>query len=146
LAALQNQLGGGLALHLLSIPIGLRVYDWLHNGYPELRELQAAQVGRELALNRSTMSPKMRDTLPEKIYKNSQAINAAFAMFWAEKYNQPDLKAAYRFDFQNDGQDLLKIWRDVPQDPVYDRELIDRWAERLRLTGWYDWVPYDEPA
>ena len=57
-----------------------------------------------------------------------------------------ELAAPYRFsEHESDGQALLSIWREVPADPSYDRQLVDRWAEQLQLTGWYAWVPYVAP-
>ena len=84
--------------------------------------------------------------MPEKIYRSTHAINAAFAMFWADRYGRAEMKAPYRFDFQKDGGDLLKIWHDTPDDPSHDHELVDGWADRLRLAGWYSWVPYQLPS
>jgi len=35
------------------------------------------------------------------------------------------------------GDDLLGLVQSCDPGPEADRELVDRWAERLGLTGWF---------
>ena len=39
--------------------------------------------------------------------------------------NSPGLRGT---DFEADGRALLRIWHNLPDDPLYDRALIDAWA------------------
>ena len=74
------------------------------------------------------------------------AINAAFARFWAEKWNQPELALPYRASgYAVAGEKLLKIYQDVPDSGKTDRALIDAWGTELKLTNWYVWVLYQGP-
>ena len=42
------------------------------------------------------------------------AINAAYAMFWADKYGMRELAGPYRFGrSESDGNALLKIWQQI---------------------------------
>ena len=43
------------------------------------------------------------------------------------------------------GEELLGSLDEVPHEPASDRDLVDAWSERLSLTGWYRWIPYDAP-
>ena len=143
LAELQSQFLDGLLVHLHSIPLGLRVGAWIMAEYPELRELQKAQVLREIAQAEQTLDPQIRNLTPAKIYTSTQCISAAFALFWAAVYEKPDIKAPYRLHYERCGNELLAIWRGLPDDPAHDVELVDRWADRLGLAGWYTWIPYE---
>jgi len=146
IAELQNQWLQGLRIHLLSIPLGMRVAQWLANTYPELQAAQQVQVLRELAEAKAALSPKVRAITPAKVYTASQCISAAYAIFWAAICDSPDLKAPYRSRYEKVGDKLLAIWRELPDDPAHDVELVDRWADALGLAGWYTWVPYESPA
>jgi len=145
IAELQNQFLQAVLVHLLSIPIGMRVAAWLRDTYPELQEAQKVQVLRELAEGREALSPQIRNITPTKVYTSSQCISAAYAIYWAVTYKRPDLMAPYRAKFEKCGNNLLTIWRDVPDDPAHDVELVDRWADALALGGWYTWNPYESP-
>jgi hypothetical protein len=146
-AKLAWQLVDGLLLHLRSIPIGMRIGAWLAENYPELRQSQHAIVLRELAEAKQTLSPEMQEMTPREVYQPTQAINAAYALFWDEALGRRELSAPYRFaGFDRDGKDLLKIWRETPTGPEHDRELVDRWGKAFGLQDWYEWAPYKGPA
>ncbi len=146
LAEFQAQLCQGLLVHLRSIPIGLRVAAWLAQRYPELREAQQIVVLRELGEAKATLAPHIREATPPVIYRPIQAINAAYAFYWAEQYGRRELAGPYRgADFEAEGRTLLHIWQELPDDPSSDRALIDAWATHLGLTGWYEWLPYRAP-
>ncbi len=137
---------GGLLTHLRSIPIGMRVAEWLAENYPALRASQRATVLKELAEAKGSLQGQVREITPDEIYLPTMAINAAHAMFWAERYGRRELSAPYRsYGYDAGGRALLKLWRAAPADPAHDRELVDSWAAQLGLTGWYEWLPYTPP-
>ena len=136
----------GLMAHLRSIPIGMRIAAWILAKYPQLHASQRAAVLSELDGAKLALQPPIREMTPDRLYRPAMAINAAYAQFWADQYGTSELAAPYRFsEHESDGQALLRIWREVPADPSHDRQLVDRWAEKLQLTGWYAWVRYVAP-
>ncbi len=136
-----------IMIHLRSAPIGLRVSVWLADTYPELAEPQRTQVMSELAMAKATLKSDIREATPDVVYRPTQIINAAFAQFWAQRYDQPEIAAPYRFaGYEKDGQALLKIWHELPDDPLKDKELVDTWADYLGLRNWYTWIAYEPPA
>ena len=146
LVEFQAQLCQGLLTHLRSIPIGLRVAAWLAQHYPELREPQQSVVLRELDDAKATLAPHIRDSTPSSVYRPTQAISAAYALYWAEQYGRRELAGPYRgTDCEADGRALLRIWHNLSDDPLYDRALIDAWATHLGLVDWYQWLPYRAP-
>ncbi len=141
-----NQLVDGLIAHLRSIPLSLRVSETLSLDRPELLELEARHVEKELDINKETLSGHIRETMPEEVFNPTQSINAAFAIFWAERLERPEIVNPYRLaGFESQGNELLKIYGDIPNDPINDCELIDRWADYLRIRDWYTWLPYQAP-
>jgi hypothetical protein len=139
------QLLDGLLIHLHSVPRGLRVATWLVESYPEFRDLQKIQVMRELAQAKGTLNPQIRSMTPARIYTSTQCISAALAGFWAAALGKPDIKAPYRLHYEKCANELLTIWHELPDDPGHDIELVDRWADKLGLASWYQWVPYEPP-
>jgi len=146
LAPVARQMYDGIVVHLRSIPIGLRVSAWLDDQYPELRQLQRVQVMSELADNAGSLDPQIKALTPEIIYNASAAINAAFALFWSQRYKKPSVTQPYvKAGCRKQGADLMDIWDQVPKDASHDQELIDLWAQALGLSDWYQWVPYQPP-
>jgi len=141
LRAAAKQMVDGLLIHLLSIPVGLRVGAWLREDYPDLLSLQDRQVVREIKLSEKTNTTEIKRRIPKKIFDSTQAINAAYALFWADRLQQPELVEPFR-DYRKEGQALVEILNEVSSDPRQDRELLDRWAEYLHLSDWYHWVPF----
>jgi hypothetical protein len=146
LPQLCGMLLDGLLSHLRSVPVGMRVDRWLANDFPELAELQKSSIVRQVQDSAATLAPKHRQVAPQKIYDATQAISAAFAAYWADQLNQPQLTLPFKSTgyFQT-GQELLAIWKGVQEAAENDCALIDAWAEKLGIAGWYEWVPYSAP-
>jgi hypothetical protein len=57
-----------------------------------------------------------------------------------------DLASPFRLaGYKRAGRALLDIWRDSPGDPARDRELVNRWANELRVGDWGAWQRYAAP-
>lgn len=144
--ALRDQLLQGLITHLYSVAVGLRVTESLTIDYPELLDLEAQHIERELNINRETLSPSVREMMPREVYEATHKINAAYAIHWAQRLEKPEVMNPYRLEgFETGGNELLKIFESVPNDPEHDYELVDQWAETLGIRGWYRWVKYENP-
>ena len=142
-----SRIYNGLMQQLRSMPVELRVEEWIREAYPEFVEVQRAAVLRQLEENARSLSPSVRSMSPPRVFKATVAMNAAAAQFWAGTYLMPDLVKPYaREGLAGDGANLLALWRKVPPEATHDREIIDDWAHSLKVGGWYDWVPYDAPA
>jgi hypothetical protein len=136
----------GLMFHLRSIPVGMRVDRWLATEFPALAESQKASALREVQDSVTTLAPQHRQVSPQKMFDATQAISAAFASFWAGRLNQPQLALPFKAaGYFQAGQELLSIWESTPDIAENDRAIIDGWAEKLGIAGWYQWVPYSAP-
>ena len=146
LEGFKDQLLQGLVTHLRSVPLGLRISEKLSLDYPELLELETKQVEKELRLNKETLAESIREAMPQEVFNPTQCINAAFAAFWAGRLERPEIVNPYRFaGFESQGNELLKIYEGIPNEPINDCELIDSWADYLQIRDWYTWLPYQTP-
>lgn len=136
----------GLMFHLRSIPVGMRVDRWLATAFPALAESQKASVLREIQDAVATLAQQHRQYSPPKIYDATQAISAAFTAFWADRLNQPQLSLPFKAaGYLQAGQELGSLWQSTPDAAENDRAIIDGWAEKLGIVGWYRWMPYAAP-
>jgi hypothetical protein len=143
LRGLCGQLFDGLMSQLISIPSSMRVDSWIADSFPELAEQQKTMVTRQLQEALGSLRPEARKVAPEGVVKPSLTINAAYALFWSLRWDDPLLAMPYRsMNLGVVGSRLLEIYVATPPDPQHDRLLIDAWAKELRLTNLYRWIPY----
>lgn len=139
----KEMLLNGLLTQLRSIPVGLRVDDWLWTTCSDVRDEQVASSQIQLQQNAQVLTATVRHSFPKKVVHANTAMNAAFALYWATRVNDDSISLPYRsVGAAADGKALLDIFHNVDPNPSSDRELVDRWAEKLGLSGWYMWKPY----
>jgi hypothetical protein len=139
----KDMLINGLLTQLRSVPIGLRIDDWLWSLCPDVRAEQIASSKLQLRQNAEALSPNIRKSFPKVIVKANTSINAAFALFWAAKLEDASISLPYRsIGADIDGKALLDIFKTVDSKPTSDCALVDQWADELGLRGWYNWIPY----
>lgn len=123
------------------VPVGLRVDSWILKEYPELSALQREAATKQLEENATGLRPGVLGTLPDQALAARLAMSAAFSIYWAEKFGQPEISLPYRATGHlATGQALFDLWRGFPDDPASDQSLIHAWAAKLGLQGWYRWV------
>jgi len=149
--AMIRSMGDSLLLSLLtqlrSFPVGLRVDTWLHASYPDLRDLQKQAVRAQLNENLQSLTAGMAGFFPAKLSRSSLGMNAAFALHWSQLWNEPALTLPYKAaGLLERGENLMKIFHQIPADPANDRQLIDEWAFDLGIKGWYQFVPHAPAA
>ncbi len=137
----------GILTQLRSYPIGLRVDAWIAEDFPSLKAQQFASTTWQLQQNLAVLRPEIAQLTAEEIYRASVGMNAALAAYWADAVGQPQLTLPYKATkYLGLAEQLLEIWRTVPKDAAHDQELVDAWADRLGMKGWYAWIPYPETA
>jgi hypothetical protein len=140
----KDMLMNGLLTQLRSVPIGLRIDEWLWSKYPDLQKEQIASARIQLQQNASALHPTIRKRFPRQVVATNTAMNSAFALFWANKLHDDSVVLPYRaIGEEGAGRALIDALGQVGASPSCDRDLVDRWAEKLGLQGWYKWVPYN---
>ena len=142
-AQLKGMLLDGLMTQLRSMPIGMRIDDWLFREYPELRLQQVAAAKAQLRDNSRALAPEIRRQVPKPVHTANAAMNSAFALYWAKSLADDSISLPYKSTgFQPKGEALMEIFEKVESAPAEDRKLVDSWAEEVGLNGWYRWIPH----
>jgi len=140
---LKDMLLGGLMTQLRSMPIGMRIDDWLFHEYPELRLQQVAGAKAQLRDNSRALGPEIKRQVPRTVFKANAAMNAAFALYWAKSLADDSISLPYKSTgFLPQGEALIRIFEQVGSTPSEDRNLVDSWAAEVGLDGWYRWIPH----
>ncbi len=138
---LSKVLGNGLGLQLRSMPIAIRVDEWINRQYPVLRDLQRKSNEQQLLEAMQSLGPSVRAFTPRSIIDASVGMSCAFAKFWASTWNEPEFVVPFTAaGYSKIGDDLLGLVKCTDPDPDADRELVNRWAERLGLTRWFQTI------
>ncbi len=143
LRGLSEKLFQGLMLQLISIPISMRVDVWVAVNFPELLDHQKTMVNHQLQDALDALRPDVKRIAPEKISKPSLTMNAAYAVFWSRRWDDPLLAMPYRAaNLSFAGSHLLEVFDAISPEPAHDIALVDAWAKSLKLNNVYRWVPY----
>lgn len=139
---LRNQMLSGLLIQLRSVPIGLRVEDWVSSTYPALKEQQEASIRRQLTDNLEALRPEIKRFAPELIHRANISMNAAFAAFWTRMWGDAAPLAPYKATGHSvTGEELLGDFDRLSEEASNDRTLMQMWAARLGITSWLEFVP-----
>lgn len=127
-------------MNLRSLPIGMRIDQWIASECPDLRELQASSIALQQQQNVDLLSFRRgKLTIPTPLMGSI----AAYALFADRLTGQGVYAIPYgAAGVLAQGEQLLKLWDAMPSDPQHDCELVDRWAEAQGLADWYTWIPY----
>lgn len=137
-----NQIFNGLMTQLRSVPIGLRIDQWIWDDYPELREFQKASMAKQQQDNAQALDPQARAIAPVTVFNANAAMNAAYAIFCDRLLERELYVIPYRSaGFENTGERLLELSDKIPEDATHDMDLVDAWGEELEIGDWYYWIP-----
>jgi hypothetical protein len=138
---LCQQLGHGLGLQLRSMPIAIRVDQWLYRDYPALADLQRKSIERQLQEAMHALGPSIRAFAPQRIIDANVGMSCAFAKFWAATWNEPQVALPFTSaGYGRIGDELLGLVQSLDPSPDGDRELVNQWAIRLGLADWFQTI------
>lgn len=125
---------------LRSLPLGMRVDQWIAEEYPSLSSLQHSGIEIQQQQNVDALSLSFGDVPVPPILLG---MYAAYAMFTDRLLGVRRFALPYQAaGLGSTGESLLKVWDSVSGEPTADRTLVDSWASMLGLAGWYEWQPY----
>lgn len=140
LRAVAERMSHWLLLTLRSLPVGLRIDQWLRDEYPALRAQQEAALARqqeENAVHIGWRSGKLR--FPPQFL----ALNAAHALFADRLLGTSYFATPYAaVGLIEDGQRLLSLLDNASPEPGADRLLVESWGDALGIRDWFHWVPF----
>jgi len=138
------ELVNNLLRQLHSTPLDMIVERRLYDDLPALRQNQL--VSLDVTNERSLQvlsNPQVQRVTPSFIYDTSAALNAAYALFIDDlSSGRTALATAYPSKAVATGRRLLGLWRDAMQSyaPGAEYDLVDRFADVLRMGRWYEWL------
>ena len=107
------------------------------------REPQRRSATRQLDEYQAALAPQIKKIAPEKIYRASIGMNAAFAAFWGWELSDPAVTVPYKVaGLLTLGEELLAAADGLPSAPTSDCALIRAWGDLLGIGGWYAFAPF----
>lgn len=127
-------------MNLRSLPIGMRIDEWIATSFPDLHDLQQQGIAIQQQQNINLLSMKMGN---HYIPSSLMGPVSAYALHGdrlskSELFSTPFTAAGLR----DQGFELLKIWDEISNDPSADRQLVDAWAAKSKMSNWYEWKPH----
>lgn len=135
----------GLIMQLTSYPSDIMIEKWIYDDYPELRPYQLQSLERQNKQALKGISRNVQIVTPAKIYNSSNIMNYAFFNI-LDNHMKVDLAKPYRnTPFAKKGKQLIKLTeKDYVNTYEGDISMIDKWAEFLGLSKWYEWVGFED--
>ncbi len=138
------QLVGGLANQLFNTPLDMVIEYRVFERYPELRPSQFVSLHARQTENASILTNRdIRKITPPSIFRASNALNCAYALFTDHIYGgKTEYARAYQdTEFMKVGQELFGLWQRMMPDYQHGDEykFVDEAAKVLALNEWYEW-------
>ena len=144
-----EQLIDGLLRQLYNAPMELYVEYRLYHNFDYLRPSQVVSLHLTHQQNLQALTDESVQAMsPRIIYDANIAMNCAYALFTDWLYNNATAYAEpYRSSkTYSTGRRLFDLWqrRMSTFEPEDEYDLVDEFAERLKLQRWYEWQPVDD--
>jgi hypothetical protein len=132
----------GVCTQLASFPADLRIEQWIHDGYPGIREVQRRSLIQEVHRSFPGFAPEVIALTPPTIFRATMAMNAAQAYHVAELYTMPELMRPFEVhEFAAMGSLLADLVFKVPDEGHRsDMAATNAWANDLSVAGWLSWA------
>ena len=130
----------GAVYQLTKMPPDIMIDKWLYDEYPELRPVQLKSLIRQRQDAVQSLTQDTRKFTPEKIYRVSNVMNYTFFKLLEDHFRLDWVAPYHSSIFIFDGSTLAKVTEtEYVNNHAGDRAMIDRWAERLDMTTWFEW-------
>jgi hypothetical protein len=135
----------GLINQLISQPADLVVEKHIYENCPDLRELQKNVLEKQFVDYTATLKPQVRDLSPTVVFDASAIMNYVYLRILDEQigtdftartehvYKKKRSEALYEYTLAHTGGSVEQ-----------DRVVIDHWAEKLKIRGWYEWADFED--
>ncbi len=131
-----------LVFDLTELPVEIRVEREIALAWPEHRTLQQAYLRSRINRLDFIYNPQRNATSPHRSLDMLRQINGTYLQECMHLSGSP---AALNFETYRrehlDGTLLDMVDGCTKPGHLGDREIIDQWAEHLRIRDWYVWYP-----
>jgi hypothetical protein len=134
----------GLVRQLTNYPPDIMIEKWIYDGYHELRPYQHQSLRKQNEQAIKGISRNVQMVTPAKIYNSSNIMNYVFFSILGQ-HIKADLARPYRnTPFSKKGKQLMQLNdKEYVDSYVGDIAMIDKWAEFLGLSKWYEWTEFE---
>lgn len=135
----------GLVLQLTNLPPDIMIEKWIYDGYHELRPYQMRSIEKQKDLALGVLSNKIQKITPSKIYIATNTMNYTFFKILGDHFKVDLAKPYNPTPYKKRGKQLLTLTRkDYANNYGGDITMINRWAEFFGLSGWFEWVNFED--
>lgn len=134
----------GVVYQLTKMPPDIMIDKWIYDEFPELRPIQLASIRNQRNTAVLSLSEDLKRITPTKVYNVSNIMNYVFFKS-LEDYFHLDFVAPYHNTvFIYEGGAIARLTEnEYANSHEGDREMIDKWAQRLGLTKWFEWKHFN---
>ena len=144
-----TQIVDGLLSQLFNAPLEMIAEYRLHTQFAWLRPSQVISLHLTHQRNvRAFQDESIREATPRIIWEANVAMNCAYALFTDFLFNNATAHAEpyHGSHVYSTGRRLFDLWKSAHPtfDPGDEYDLVDQFAQALKLERWYGWQPVSE--
>lgn len=136
---------GGTITQLADTPSDIHIERWIWERLPAMRTVQQDSLLSQTKANAASMRAVVGAFTPKPIWTASNAMNYVSARAYARLLDRPVLRRPYRgTKIETLGEELFEMLEETQGDGLAaDREVSNRWAQKLGLSDWFEWTTLD---
>ncbi len=135
----------GVVYQLTKMPPDIMIDKELYDEFQDLRPIQLESIRKQRITAVLSLSEDLKSITPLKVYNSSNIMNYAFFKTLEDHFHLDFVAPYHNTPFIFEGGTLARITeQEYVNSHEGDNAMIDRWAERLNLTGWFEWKKYGE--
>jgi hypothetical protein len=135
----------GVVYQLTKMPPDIMIDKQLYDEFPDLRPIQLESIRKQRITAVLSLSEDLKSITPLKVYNSSNIMNYAFFKTLEDHFHLDFVAPYHNTRFIFEGGTLARITeQEYVNSHEGDNAMIDRWAERLNLTSWFEWKKYGE--
>ena len=129
---------------MTNLPTDIYIEKWIFETYPDLRQDQRRSLEKTHREAVEGLNPALRSRLPRVVVDGSGAMNYAFFKKIDQITGSTFLREFRRLPSKKIGESLYKLVQDDDTGLEGDIRLVNEWAERLKVMGWFKWIDFEE--
>lgn len=129
----------GILTQLLSIPGDFWINNRLYDEYPKFRGELLKGLEEIFDRAHQDLADELEQIAPPIIYRASNGMSAAFALFASELTGIERFYLPYSISKFDGLAAELRGCNFTDRGHPGDKDTTDKWAETLGLKGWYEW-------
>ena len=135
----------GIVFQVTKMPPDIQIDKWIYSNFKDLRPIQLKCLKTQLINAVQGLSEDLRKITPSKIYTVSNVMNYAFFKILEDHLGVDFVAPYHQTVFLFDGSALARMTeREYVNIHEGDVEMINKWADQLNLTTWFEWKHFDD--